>query len=268
MYPVWIGTADNECVSIELNLLKDEVSALTISQCGSTILSSSVFLSKLGISFDKLHCGTMYLLNDSSFIDGELGKNVLYIKTNYDLSLYIKNHETDLINGEYKITTLFKNNKPTYKNKHGCEIVWEDDKFKIHTESEIIEDLPCIINSTIEFRKNNNEKEKLSETTNSILNKTFFSVDGTYNKKLGCKIVFTAGDLTGIFTHDETMWGESCLPYEILIYDEEYCVVSLFCTRKINDYTKQKVYYSYDNNDFVGGLDKTASGYIVKLQKK
>ena len=37
MYPVWIGTADNECVSIELNLLKDEVSALTISQCLSWV---------------------------------------------------------------------------------------------------------------------------------------------------------------------------------------------------------------------------------------
>lgn len=258
MHFTWIGDSLNDCQPTDVKNIKDDCRCSIVSQNGSRIETTSSLTASLGITFSELKCGCGYLTScdiNSNVENGHL------LTLNYHQCIVIKNHENDNMNGEYKLTSFFKNNKPTYKNSNKSKIYFTDNSFVLESfDGKVNKQIN--LNSLIDFKK-----DEIFESPKDIIE--YYEVTCKRNNEsineFGYTIFFK--DKNSKLKHRFDIWGDSCPPYQILIYDEDYCVINMVCCRKLTNYEKDYLYYSYDNNNFRGTIIKKSSDYQVILEK-
>lgn len=258
MHFTWIGNSLNDCQSTDVKSTTDDCRFIIVSQNGSRIETTSSLTASLGITFSELKCGCGYLTScdiNSNVENGHL------LTLNYHQCIVIKNHENDIMNGEYKLTSFFKNNRPTYKNSNKSKIYFTDGNFVLESfDGKVNKQIN--LNSLIDFKK-----EEISELPKEVIE--YYEVTSKRNNELISEFGYTIffKDENSKLKHRFDIWGDPCPPYQILIYDKDYCVINMVCCRKLNNYEKDYLYYSYDDNNFRGKIIKKSSDYQVILKK-
>lgn len=132
---MWLGTSDVSCEESQLIQYKNKIEFYyEISQSGSGAKVGSPTLAEfLAGDVLSLKCGVSSLLfSEQTGYDiphgviGDLSTDLGRIICQYDQTIDISNLDGDYqsANGLYKLTTFFKNNKPTYFNENGWWIWW------------------------------------------------------------------------------------------------------------------------------------------------
>lgn len=260
MYFTWIGDTLNDCQPTEVNSIKGDCRYITTSQNGSSVETTSSLTASLGITFSELKCGIGYLTSCEVNSNVKTGK---LLNLNYHQCIVIKNHQYTDLNGEYKLTSFFRNNRPTYKNLNQSKIYYEDTDFVLKShDGKITEKINVNLESIIDFKEVTEElkHEKTIE---------YFEIKCDRNNEVIEEFNYTIffKDKNSKLKHQLGIWGDPCPPYQILIYDNDYCVIDMVCCRKLKNYENDYLYYSYDDNNFRGKITKKSSDYQVLLEK-
>jgi hypothetical protein len=129
---VWVGSTSSLCEHIKVMDHKDKMLiTFKIEHTGERVLNTDPERAELGFSFQNIDCGAGAIVY-STLTEGETYDISYAVETDYltDFGRIAMNYpmSVTLSGGEgagvYKLTSIFKNNKPTYKN--GDWFLWFD----------------------------------------------------------------------------------------------------------------------------------------------
>ena len=129
----WHGTSTQECTSVSLTTQQDIEYFYAIDQGGSSAKLGTPFLAGIGSGdITDIECGVSSFvvvvnpISPTGYVSSELTSDQGRISLLFPESIAISDltGEFDPANGNFKMTTFFKNDKPTYKNENGWWIWW------------------------------------------------------------------------------------------------------------------------------------------------
>ena len=132
-YLAWMGSSTEECVGASLaDLSGDLMVAFRVLQGGAGVSSSKPGTAGIGITYSNFHCGGGYFLKgegDSTYTVGSMVATSLDVDAGkialaFPETVVFSDGIVEGINGLYKMTTTFSENKPTYYN--GTYWLWFD----------------------------------------------------------------------------------------------------------------------------------------------
>lgn len=131
---VWQSYVNNNCSETEISNLNKLSIVFVQSQSGDDVIPSNPFLAGIGQSYQNFKCGVGYMVysNEAPYdapnvVGTDYDEDNGRILSDFPMKFVIEGLEDDygVANGEYKITTLFKNSKPTYKNENDWYVTWD-----------------------------------------------------------------------------------------------------------------------------------------------